>query len=262
MAVGGRAMIYRRAAAKLRAQDWTAIGIELVIVVVGVFIGMWVADWNQERTERANTIRLLNQFKPELRWQFDQYRRLKAYMATTGDYAQIALKGWRNDPSVSDRQFVIAAYQASQATGSVTNTQTWADIFGSNQVQNIGDPVLRSRLIRVLSIDSSLTDYRQIQSAYRENVRHVIPNDVQDRIRRQCGDRLLGDDFGIYYLPPNCDVDLSAEQVSAAAAALRAHPSLVSDLNWHEALVATMLINWQLYIKSLEQLSKAIDRHS
>lgn len=42
-------MIYKRVAARLRAQDWVAITIELAIVVVGVFVGTWVADWNQAR---------------------------------------------------------------------------------------------------------------------------------------------------------------------------------------------------------------------
>ena len=38
-------MIYKRVAARLRAQDWLAITIELGIVVLGVFIGTWVANW-------------------------------------------------------------------------------------------------------------------------------------------------------------------------------------------------------------------------
>ncbi len=39
-------MIYKRVGARLRAQDWLAIVIELGIVVLGVFIGTWVANWN------------------------------------------------------------------------------------------------------------------------------------------------------------------------------------------------------------------------
>jgi hypothetical protein len=255
-------MIFRRAVVKLRGQDWTAITIELLIVIVGVFIGVMVANWNQARLDRENTIRLLNQFKPELRYQFDQYERLSAYLATTGNYAQTALAGWNRDPKVSDAQFVIAAYQASQATGSTTNTQAWASIFGGTQVQNISDPELRARLVRVLSIDSSLTDYHQVQSAYRENVRHVIPDNIQDRIRTQCGDRVIGDSAAIYYLPPRCDIDLPSDAVRHAAAALRAHPSLVNDLYWHRALAATMLLNWQLYVTALHRLSEAIDAQS
>jgi hypothetical protein len=36
-------MVFKRAVAGLRAQDWIAITIELAIVVVGVFIGIQVA---------------------------------------------------------------------------------------------------------------------------------------------------------------------------------------------------------------------------
>ena len=60
-------MIFKRAIAKLQAQDWTAITIELVIVVVGVFLGIWVANRNQERERRQETREMLVQLKPKLR---------------------------------------------------------------------------------------------------------------------------------------------------------------------------------------------------
>ena len=42
-------MILRRLTENLKQQHWTAIGIELVIVVPGVFIGMQVSNWNEDR---------------------------------------------------------------------------------------------------------------------------------------------------------------------------------------------------------------------
>ena len=66
-------MIYKRVAARLRAQDWVAITIELTIVVVGVFIGTQVSNWNAGRLERADSSRLLAQLRPELRAQIDFY---------------------------------------------------------------------------------------------------------------------------------------------------------------------------------------------
>ena len=47
-------MIFKRFAANLRAQNWFAIGIELTIVIVGVFVGTLVANWNQERIEQRD----------------------------------------------------------------------------------------------------------------------------------------------------------------------------------------------------------------
>jgi hypothetical protein len=42
-------MILRRVIGHFRRQEWTAIAIDFVIVVVGVFIGIQVSNWNQAR---------------------------------------------------------------------------------------------------------------------------------------------------------------------------------------------------------------------
>ncbi|MGK2924785.1 MAG: hypothetical protein ACSLE2_04120 [Lysobacterales bacterium] len=45
-------MILRRVIAHFRNQEWTAIALDFVIVVVGVFVGIQVANWNEERKTR------------------------------------------------------------------------------------------------------------------------------------------------------------------------------------------------------------------
>jgi hypothetical protein len=42
-------MILRRVAEHVKAQNWFAVAIDFVIVVVGVFIGIQVANWNEAR---------------------------------------------------------------------------------------------------------------------------------------------------------------------------------------------------------------------
>jgi len=46
-------VILRRVIEHVRHQEWTAIWIDLVIVVVGVFIGIQVANWNEARADRT-----------------------------------------------------------------------------------------------------------------------------------------------------------------------------------------------------------------
>src|SRR5262245_17676873 len=43
-------MIFKRAVAKLRAQDWLAITIELVIVTVGVLLALAAQQWAEDRS--------------------------------------------------------------------------------------------------------------------------------------------------------------------------------------------------------------------
>ena len=46
-------MILRRFAQTLKDQNWAAIAIEFVLLVLGVFLGIQVANWNQARVDRA-----------------------------------------------------------------------------------------------------------------------------------------------------------------------------------------------------------------
>src|SRR4051812_20877753 len=110
-------MILRHVGNALRTQNWTAVAIELVIVIVGVFIGTQVSNWNQQRLEKHQTEILLVQLQPELRNFIDFYDSAKVYYGTTNAYARTAFEGWKRNPKVTDEQFVISAYQASQIYG-------------------------------------------------------------------------------------------------------------------------------------------------
>ena len=46
-------MLLRRIIENVKAQNWTAVGLDFVIVVIGVFIGIQVANWNESRQETA-----------------------------------------------------------------------------------------------------------------------------------------------------------------------------------------------------------------
>ncbi len=60
-------MILRRVIAHVRKQEWTAIGIDFLIVVVGVFVGIQVANWNASRIERALEATYLSSLAEDIR---------------------------------------------------------------------------------------------------------------------------------------------------------------------------------------------------
>ena len=64
-------MILRRALEHFRTQDWLAIGIEFVLLVLGVFLGIQVSNWNEGRIEQARTNQVLDAFRADMR---DQIR--------------------------------------------------------------------------------------------------------------------------------------------------------------------------------------------
>lgn len=47
-------MILRRIATAIRAQDWSLVILEILIVVIGIFLGLQETQWNQARIDRAD----------------------------------------------------------------------------------------------------------------------------------------------------------------------------------------------------------------
>ena len=60
-------MILRRVITHFRKQEWTAIAIDFVIVVVGVFIGIQVSNWNETRVERTREVIFLTNLAKDVR---------------------------------------------------------------------------------------------------------------------------------------------------------------------------------------------------
>lgn len=235
-------MIYRRAAARLKAQDWLAIAIELAIVIVGVFIGTQVSNWNAERLERQGNARVLHNLRPEIADMVARFRTIYDYYDTSTRYAQTAFGGWRGDPDVSDRDFVVGAFQASQIYYTGLNNDTWSQIYGSDRLRTIDDRPMRKDLSVLMTTDYSAME-RDLFSNYRQHARELIPADVQDAIRDQCGDRPVTGAVNSLFLPPKCDLHYPAARLVAAAAVLREHPELVNELNWHLAVIASYRSN-------------------
>ena len=59
-------MLLRRVTGHVRAQNWTAVVIDFAIVVIGVFIGIQVANWNDGRTSKRNYLQALARAKVEI----------------------------------------------------------------------------------------------------------------------------------------------------------------------------------------------------
>jgi len=58
-------MILHRIGSAIKKQDWSVVLIEIGIVVFGVFIGLQVDDWNNERKERAQEQAILERLLSE-----------------------------------------------------------------------------------------------------------------------------------------------------------------------------------------------------
>jgi hypothetical protein len=173
-------MLLRRITEHVKSQNWTAIVIDFAIVVVGVFIGIQVSNWNEERQDASRTQsyykRLLGDLESERR---ALLARLD-YLAVTGEYGQSALAAFSVPANMHSSRFLIDAYQASQIWTYAVQRATYDEILASGIAEAIPDPVLRIQLAN-LFLNAELV--RQVVVAttpYRQQIRFYMPYEMHE----------------------------------------------------------------------------------
>ena len=240
-------MKLRRVAEHLKHLHWTKIGVDLVIVVLGVFIGMQVSNWNQQRETNQKAAIFSERLKADLLVEAWGYEYLIDYNKDVLANADRALAAMTDNRPLSDEQFVIAAYRATQYEGQDRRRATYDELVSTGSISLIANQKMRETAIVVYA--SPLFDQIQNggkQSEYRELFRRTVSANVQDDLLKQCGDRFVQplDYRGIVHsLDYPCQLDIPAEKIRATALALRSHTGFVSALQLRFADIETDLTN-------------------
>ena len=59
-------MLLRRITQHVKDQNWTAVALDFFIVVIGVFIGIQVANWNDTQSNKAGLAATLERLDKEV----------------------------------------------------------------------------------------------------------------------------------------------------------------------------------------------------
>lgn len=233
-------MILRRITANFRRQDWTAVVVELLIVVLGVFIGLQAQEWATAHAEQQRADVLLQQVRGDLDSERLNLKTYMAYQQVTADYARTAIKGLESPGSVDPATWVASAYQASQILIVPSSRATFDEMKSTGAIDLVRNARLRALLISYYSYDWSQSSTMKAQAPYRELVRSVLPYSIQKAIKDSCGDitEALGNHV-VIRLPKTCHIELPAADIARVAASLRATPGLLPALTYQLSLTET-----------------------
>ncbi len=238
-------MIRRRIVEQLREQQWIAVGIELVIVMLGVFIGLQAANWNQERASARQGAIFAERLKADLRHEDWVCQYLIAYNRQVLKNAGETVSALEGNTTLSDEALLVSAYRATQYKQPVRRRSTYDELISTGTIGLISDEKLRDtamRLYNLTTMDNMAREGRE--SRYREAFRMALPNDVQRALAKNCGDRYVepGDyDAVASVLDYPCRTGLSGEAISEVARVLRSMPSLVPLLRLRIADIETRM---------------------
>ena len=145
-------MIFRRFAGSLRRQDWTAVVVELVVVVVGVFIGLQVSNWNEDRQTDAKAAVYTAHLVEDLREEAWNYQLMIEYNQQVRANAERAAGALTGKVPLDDEALLVAAYRATQYKQKLHRRATYDELISTGAIVLIRDRKLRDLAMRVYSM--------------------------------------------------------------------------------------------------------------
>jgi hypothetical protein len=142
-------MILRRVIAHVRNQEWAAIAIDFVIVVLGVFIGIQVSNWNEDRELRERERTHLEQLLIDL--ESDRATGERGVAAAnridaTADALLAVLEGAPQGATVSDDDLMRFLLEAGYAYLPQSNPTTYNEMISTGALGLLASVELKRAL--------------------------------------------------------------------------------------------------------------------
>ncbi|MEQ9506899.1 MAG: hypothetical protein RLO80_11565 [Hyphomonas sp.] len=240
-------MILRRLTEHMKAQNWFAVALDFVIVVTGVFIGLQASNWNDNRETRQRAALFSERLIEDLRYEAWAYQYLIDYNKDVRISVKAALDTLSGSAPLSDEQFLINAYRATQYKYMDRHRATFDELISTGDIGLIADETLRVTAVSIYTttlIDVIAEEGRN--APVRTIFRKRVPADVQQAVLAKCGDRFapIGDYEAISgSLAYSCELGLAPDMIASAAATLRADEGLVEALQIRFADLETAIVD-------------------
>jgi hypothetical protein len=178
-------MIIRRISDTLRRQDWTMVFVELIMVVIGIFLGIEAANWNEDRRDSLEEKAYLMRLHEDVQDSIAALRSGRSDVVRWNDRGREALKALQeNDRSLAGEERGFAFAASTRIGLPSTQLATITELISSGRLNEISDPEIRAQLAEIDGRIKSLDDHIRILVDY------VVPVSaaVQTRLRPAFGD--------------------------------------------------------------------------
>ncbi len=218
-------MILRHITEHVKAQNWLAIAIDFVIVVVGVFIGIQVSNWNAARALSALEREKLAELRIELEEAVSDTRQWQAFLGGVSAAGERSLAFLERGEACTDDcwRVLVGFFHASQLTDVTVSRETY------DAMRRMGLPRSRavvSALDRYYALNAAIAANLNERPAYRNLARSLIPVGTQRVLWLGCHDS----EATIETFDKDCPSGVSDEAARKAVDAILAEPDLARTL--------------------------------
>lgn len=253
-------MILGRIRKQVGHQNWFGVAVDLVILILGVFLGIQVSNWNQDRLDRAQG----KEYRDQLYLDLESNQRDLAfrvhYDGQVLAHAEAALAALDGPAADRPGDFIISAYEASNHIPQPVRRSTYDEVQASGMANFLGDRMLKERIANYYVGMATMQRLFDNVPAYRDIIRSALPYEVQTQVLKDCPEVLETDKYGSVTpkLADNCKSRLDPRFARQVAAEARTIPNLRWALNGVAADLHQKIWNERKLSEEAERLKQQI----
>ena len=183
-------MLLRRIRQHVANENWFSVAVDFVIVVIGVYVGIEVSNWNEARQERDRAHAYLERIGGDLSKDLELAGYRAGFWADVLVYGEKALRYAEHGELAegSSWQTVLSFYQASQVWAYTSIDMTYQELKSAGELRLIDDDLLRAELgaYYITGVGLETSHLFNVLPAYRETVRGLTPWHVQTYVWARC----------------------------------------------------------------------------
>jgi hypothetical protein len=177
-------MIPRRVAEHAKAQNWFAVALDFFIVVIGVFIGIEVANWNQTRQDRQEERRYYGQLLVDLRSDLETLSFAERRANEFDEAAQLVIDrlSGKAPPQAPPGRMATAIHHAGWIYIPYASRGTYNELVSTGNLRLLRNSQLKSEIANYYATFDTIRQWdvllRNQQSDYWAETAGVLPRPV------------------------------------------------------------------------------------
>jgi hypothetical protein len=239
----------------LQNQNWTAVAIDLVVVILGVFIGIEAANWNGARQDSARGDAYLDRIHHDLGTDIATLEQRFRFWSEVSRQGQIAIRYEETGQTGghSNWEVLRAYFQASQIWFFTPADGTYEEMKSAGQLDLIRNVDVRAALAQYYQAAERNRALFEMLPPYRDRVRGLMPSQTLTYMWDQCHrSRVADEDF------LNCEAPISEQESATALRTLAADDELLPALRSWNAQLRVMMDSGRTRLEAARDVDRQV----
>ena len=161
-------MILRRFMQHVKEQNWFAVGLDVVVVIVGIFLGMQVQQWYENRKDRQLESEYINRIEKDLIKDINELNYSIKVQMDRQSMGRLLIESLSNKEIINDDPslYVKAVLQAGYTLSPEINDDTFEELKSSGRLPLIMNQELRSKISAYYNLISQTEQWNYLRELY------------------------------------------------------------------------------------------------